>query len=188
MKNTNTNTDNNNQYEPDFDCLQYYEIQEELLRATYECFAVGEHIVLCVTESDYCYWDFDYCVKQYKDYHLDDGIDFEDMECISEDDILQDLWLVGKIESDNIMDCFWEAEMTDLCGDDSTFYTEYRDYFSEHEYDNYSKYLCYQTESNFYYCKKEDCEGCKHFSKGKEVNYEYSMWEKYVQPLELDSK
>ena len=184
----NTNTDNHNQYEPDFDCLQYYEIQEELLRATYECFAVGEHIILCVTESDYCYWDFDYCVKQYKDYHLDDGIDLGDLEYISGDDIIQELGIVGKMGSDDIMDCFWEAEITELCITGNTWYTEYRDYFSEHEYDNYSKYMCYQDDSGFDYCDKDSCKGCSLFGSEKVLNGHYLLWQKYVQPLELDWK
>jgi len=171
---------------PSIDTLRPYEIDIGTLWTRYEDWAIDEHLILCMDENNDFYLDYDDYFKEVIDSYYYEVLDFGDLECISGDDILQDIWLVGKIESDNIMDYFWEAEITDLCGEDNAFYTEFRDYFSEHEYDNYSKYLCWQTEFNFYYCKKEDCEGCKHFRKGKSVNPEYRMWEKYVQPLELD--
>jgi hypothetical protein len=117
--------------------------------------------------------------NNYQHYHQ---IDLGDMECISADDILQDLGIVKNLESDNIMDYFWEAEITELCFASNTWYTEYRDYFSEHEYDNYSKYMCYKSDSGFNYCNKDSCEGCSHGYTKKILNPQYILWEKYVQP------
>ena len=113
-------------------------------------------------------------------------IDLGEVECISEDDIMQELGIVGKVVSDDIMDCYWEAEITDLCISGNFWYTEYRDYFSEHEYNNYSKYLCYKGDSGFNYCNKNSCEGCRHIGSKNVLNEQCVLWQKYVQPLELD--
>jgi hypothetical protein len=113
-------------------------------------------------------------------------IDLGDVEYLSEDDILQELRIVGKVISDEIMDCFWEAEITDLCKEGNFWYTKYRDYFSEHGYDNYSKYLCFKGDSGFNFCKEDSCKGCKHIGSKKVLNEQYVLWQKYVQPIELD--
>ena len=113
-------------------------------------------------------------------------IDLGEVECISEDDIIQELGIVGKVVSDDIMNCYWEAEITDLCIEGNFWYTEYRDYFSEHGYDNYSKYLCYKGDSGFNYCNEDSCEGCRHIGRKKVLNQQYVLWQKYVQPIELD--
>ena len=112
-------------------------------------------------------------------------IDLGEMDCISEDDILQELVIVGKVVSDDIMDCFWEAEIADLCIAGNTWYTELRDYFSEIEYNNYSKYMCNKVDSGFYYCNKDSCEGCRYFGSKQVLNEQYVLWQKYVQPIEL---
>jgi len=132
--------------------------------------------------------EYDYYTNQFidNDQHVIDRIELGDLECLIEDDLFKDTWLVAGKEFPNFIDYFWEAEITDLCGDDSTFYTEYRDYFSEHEYDNYSKYMCCQDGSGFNYCNKDSCEGCSHGYTEKVINPQYVLWQKYVQPLELD--
>lgn len=113
-------------------------------------------------------------------------LDLGDAECLSDDDILQEIRIVGKVVSDEIMDCFWEAEITDLCIEGNFWYTEYRDYFSEHGYDNYSKYLCYKGDSGFNYCNKNSCKGCRHNGSKKVLNERYLLRQKYVQPLKSD--
>jgi len=113
-------------------------------------------------------------------------IDLGDAECLSDDDLCQNSCVFNLNLSNDIMDCFWEAEITELCKAGNTWYTEYRDYFSEHGYDNYSKYLCYKGDSGFNYCNKDSCEGCKHIGSKKVLNEQYVLWQKYVQPIELD--
>jgi hypothetical protein len=121
--------------------------------------------------------------KKHQQYN---EIDLGEMECLSDDDILQELGIVGKVVSDNIMDYFWEAEITELCIAGNFWYAEYIDYFSEHEYDHYSKYRCIQGDSGFRFCNKESCEGCSRTVKEKVLNEQYLLWQKYVQPIESD--
>ena len=60
----------------------------------------------------------------------------------------------------------------------------YRDYFSNLEYDNYSKYRCYHGEHGFLYCKKECCEGCTYAPGKKVVNEQYILCENFVHTLD----
>ena len=71
-------------------------------------------------------------------YQYYDEIDLGDVECLSDDDLCQNSFVSNLNLSNDIMDIFWEAEITDLCIAGNTWFTQYRDYFSEHEYDNYS--------------------------------------------------
>ena len=119
-------------------------------------------------------------------YQYYDEIDLGDADCLSDDDLCQNSCVFNLNLSNDIMDIFWEAEITDLCIEGNIWYTEYRDYFSEHEYDNYSQHLCYKGDSGFNYCNKDSCEGCKHFGNKKVLNEQYVLWQKYVQPIELD--
>jgi len=36
--------------------------------------------------------------------------DLSEIECLTEDDLSQNLWMAGDMNSDNIMDYFWDAE------------------------------------------------------------------------------
>ena len=119
-------------------------------------------------------------------YQHYDEIDLGDAECLSDDDLCQNSCVFNLNLSNDIMDIFWEAEITDLCFANNTWYTELRDYLSEQEYDNYSKYKCYQDDSGFNYCKKECCEGCTKSRTEKVINPQYILWLKYVQPIELE--
>jgi len=119
-------------------------------------------------------------------YQHNDEIDLGETDCISEDDIITNIWSVGKVVSGDIMDWFWEAEITDLCIAGNTWYTELRDNFSEHEYNNYSKYMCNQNDSGFNYCNEDSCEGCQYFGRKKVLNEQYVLWQKYVQPIDWE--
>ena len=119
-------------------------------------------------------------------YQYYDEIDLGDAECISPADILLDSWLVMRLDLDNIIDYFWEAEITEVFDTDLGWFTRCKDYFSELEDDNYSKYRCYKGDSGFNYCNKDNCEGCKHIGSKKVLNEQYILWQKYVQPIELD--
>ena len=119
-------------------------------------------------------------------YQHYDEIDLGDAECLSDDDLCQNSCVFNLNLSNDIMDIFWEAEITDLCFANNTWFTQYRDYFSEIEYDNYSKYMCYKGDSGFNYCNEDSCDGCKHFGRKKVLNPQYVLWQKYVQPIELD--
>jgi len=119
-------------------------------------------------------------------YQHCDEIDLGDAECLSHDDLCQNSCVFNLNLSNDIMDIFWVAEITDLCLAGNTWYTELRDYFSEHEYNNYSKYLCYQGDSGFYYCNKDSCTGCTHSCTEKIINEQYVLWENYVQPIVSD--
>jgi hypothetical protein len=115
-------------------------------------------------------------------------IDIGDFDCLTEDDLYKDIWMVAGMDFPNHIDYFWEAGITDLCqtkrGD---FFTMSRDSLSEPEHDNYSKYLCYVNDSGgFIYCNKESCEGCTNSCTKKIFNEQYFLWKKYVQPIESD--
>lgn len=117
---------------------------------------------------------------------IEEEIDLGDLDCLTEDDLYKETWLVAGMDFPNHIDYFWEAEITVLCqtkrGD---FFTISRDSLSEPEYDNYSKYLCYVNDSGgFVYCNKESCEGCTNSCTEKVLNEQYVLWEKYVQPIE----
>lgn len=125
--------------------------------------------------------DYDSAQQNFKE------IELGDLECLSEDDLFMETWLVAGMKLQNYIDYFWEAEITDLCQTQAgDFYTDSRDAFSEQGYWNYSKYLCYQGDSGFYYCNKESCEGCRNSYTEKALNQQYVLWEKYVQPIEYD--
>ncbi len=175
----------------DLDCIEWYEIQAEIswvANGLIQDIWDSDHVIFIMDEHNGVSTEYDYYVNQFidNDQHNTVGIDLGDLECLSEDDIAQCLWIGKSIESNNIIDYFWEAEITEICvAKNGDFHTEYRDYFSEHEYDNYSKYLCYQGDSGFCFCKKESCEGCSRTVKEKIINPQYILWEKYVLPIEL---
>ena len=67
--------------------------------------------------------------NNYENYYQ---IDLGDVECLSDDDLCQNSCVFNLNLSNDIMDIFWEAEITDLCIEGNFWYTECRDYFSEH--------------------------------------------------------
>jgi hypothetical protein len=151
----------------------------------------ADNVIFIMDEHNAISTEYDYYINQFNDSEQQNGEEIElgDLECLIEDDLFKETWLVAGMQFSNYIDYFWEAEITDLCQNNSRdFYTNYRDGFSEHEYYNYSKYLCYQGDSGFYYCNKESCEGCtrKHSCTEKVVNKQYILWQKYVQPLKSD--
>ncbi len=113
-------------------------------------------------------------------------LDLGEFECLWESDLFQETWLVEGMKFDNFIDYFWEAEITEMIDTGIGCYPRYKDYFSEIEYDNYSKYLCFRDGPGFYYCNEDSCEGCKHSGSKKEINEQYILWQKYVQPIELE--
>ena len=119
-------------------------------------------------------------------YQHNDKIDLGDLECISEDDLCQNSCVFNLNLSNDIIDIFWEAEITYLYIAGNTWYKELRDYLSEIEYNNYSKYMCYRDDSGFNYCNEDSCEGCRCFGRKKVLNEQYVLWQKYVQPIELE--
>ena len=112
--------------------------------------------------------------------------DVGDYDCLCEDDLFQNTWLIAGKKFQNHIDYFWDAEITDLFQNEKRdFYTKYRDDFSEDTWENYSKYRCLEGESGFVFCMKENCEGCNHVNTKKVINPHYRLWEKYVEPLIL---
>jgi hypothetical protein len=178
----------------DFDCIHLYEMEYEITAANYGLIKDiwnSDHVIPYRDSISGNHIEYDYCINQFIDNAQEevDKIDIGDFDCLTEDDLFKDTWLVDGLKLPNHIDYFWEAEITDYCQNNSRdFYTNYRDGFSEHEYYNYSKYLCYQGDSGFYYCNKESCEGCtrKHSCTEKVVNKQYILWQKYVQPLKSD--
>lgn len=172
------------------DSIQWYEMQAEICWVTtglIQDIWEADHVIYFMDEHNVISTEYDYYINQFNDSDQhNDEIELGDLECLIEDDFFKETWLIAGLEFPNFIDYFWEAEVTDLCGDDSSFYTEYRDYFSEHEYDNYSKYLCYKGDSGFNYCNKDSCEGCRLISRNKVLNGQCLLWQKYVQSLELD--
>jgi hypothetical protein len=136
--------------------------------------------------------EYDYYVNQFNDSAQQNinEIELGDLECLVEDDLFNETWLVAGKKFPNLIDYFYEAEVTNLCQTRArVFYTDSRDSLSEHEYNNYSKYRCYQGELGFLFCSKECCNECcnecTHTDTKKVVNEQYVLWEKYVQPIEL---
>jgi len=134
--------------------------------------------------------EYDCYINQFNDSAQQnvDKIDTGDLECLIEEDLFNDTWLVAGLNLPNHIDYFWEAEMTNLCQTPAAdFYIDFRDGLYELEDWNYPKYLCYQGDScGFVFCNKDSCEGCTNSCTKKILNEQYVLWEKYVQPIELD--
>jgi len=176
----------------DFDRIHWYEIQAEISLAEsglIQDIWSSDHVIFIMDEDNATNTEYDYYINQfsYSDHHNLDMIDIRDLESLTEDDMFKDTWLVAGMEFPSHMDYFWEAEITNLCQTQAgDFYTDLHDDLSESEFENYSKYLCYQGDSGFYYCNMEDCDRCSFTPKEKIPNKKYLLWEKFVQPLELD--
>lgn len=175
----------------DIDRLQWYDLQAEISWANsgiLQDIWEADHVVFIMDEFNGVSTEYDYYINQFIDNEpiLADAIELGDFECLNEDDMFMDIWLVACLEYPNFIDYFWEAEITEFCIAGNVWYTEFRDGFSEHEYNNYSKYLCYQGDSGFRYCDKNSCEGCSYSCTAKSLNQRYVWREKYVQPIELD--
>lgn len=184
---SNTGTNNNCQYAPDFDCLRYYEREIERLWTTYGDWIEDDDFILLENDKGDFFWDYDdYFTALLNGYHYA-VLDLGEFECLNEEDLFMNTWLVQGMELPNYIDYFWEAEVTVLCQNkDGDFYTIYQDGLSEHVDDQFSKYRCIQGDSGFYFCNKESCEDCSHGYTRKVVNPQYILWLKYVQPIELD--
>jgi len=128
-------------------------------------------------QPEYCYY-----TKQFYNQYSLDSIELGIYECLCEDDLFKDTWLVADKKFPNLIDYYYEAEETELYENGPNC----RDYFSQNEYDNYSKYRCYQGELGFYYCNKECCDKCTHVYTEKVINEQYILWKKYVQPIKLE--
>lgn len=172
------------------DYIQEYEIFTELCWISSglikECWEADHVIILFFANGSY-QSEYDYYFNQaYDNDHQNiNSIDLGDFDCLCEDDLFQDTWLVAGREFPNYIDYFWDAEITDLFQDDNRdFYTKYRDGFSEDTWENYSKYWCMEGDSGFVFCKKENCEGCNHVNTKKVINPHYRLWKKYVEPIE----
>lgn len=175
----------------EFDSIQWYEMQAEiswLANGLIQDIWKADHVIFIMDEHNAISTEYDYYVNQFNDSAQQniDEIELGDLEYLSADDLFKDTWLVEGMKFEHFIDYFWEAEYTDLCGDDSSFYTEYRDCFSEHENDHYSRYRCYQGDSGFNYCNEDSCDGCKHFGRKKVLNHQYVLWQKYVQPIDWE--
>ena len=176
----------------DIDCTQWYEIHTELCwvaNGLIQDFWEADRVIYFAFSTGSYQPEYDYYVNQFMDNEPSntEGYDLGGIECLIEDDLFKDTWLVAGMEFPNSIDYFWEAEITEFCQNkDGGFHTEYRDYFSEHEYDHYSKFRCIQGDSGFYFCSKESCEGCKYFGGKKLLNQQYVLWQKYVQTIELE--
>ncbi|MEX0981043.1 MAG: hypothetical protein WD577_07880, partial [Bacteroidales bacterium] len=176
----------NNHCETDFEYIPDYEIGIEHNLLPKEDWAYEEHLVLCVNDNDDLYFENDEYFNEIIDKYYYEVFDLGDVECLSEDDLFQNTWLVAGKEFSNYIDYFWDAEITDLFqNEDRDFYTKYRNGFSEDIWENYSKYRCMEGDSGFIFCNKESCEGCNHVNTKKVINPHYGLWEKYVKPLIL---
>jgi hypothetical protein len=176
----------------DFDRIYWYEIQVEISLAEsglIQDIWSSDHVIFIMDEYNAIDTEYDYYINQfiYSDHHNLEMINIGDLECLSEDDMFKDTWLVAGMEFLNHIDYFWEAEITSLCQTQAgDFFTDYLDGLSEQGYWNYSKYRLYQGDSGYYYCNKESCEGCTNSCTDKILNQQYVLREKYVQPLESD--
>ena len=174
-----------------FDSIQWYEMQTEiswLTNGLIQYIWEADHVVFIMDEFNGVSSEYDYYINQFNDSdQQNDEIELGDFECLSEDDLFMDTWLVAGMKLQNHIDYFWLAEITDLCQTEAgDFYTDSRDDISEQGYCNYSKYLCYNGDSGFKYCNKESCDGCKRSCTEIKINQQYVLWEKYVQPIEMD--
>lgn len=176
----------------EFDSIQYYEMQTEIswvANGLIQDIWDADYVIFIKDEHNAISTEYDYHINQFNesDHQNIDEIELGDFECLSEDDLFKETWLVAGMEFPNFIDYFWVAEITNLCqtkaGD---FYTDSRDGVSEQGYWNYSKYLCYNGDSGFKYCNKESCDGCKRSCTEIKINQHYKFLQKYVQQIELD--
>jgi hypothetical protein len=169
--------------ESDLDCIQDYDIQDAGVILRREDWALEEHLILCATEDNDFYVEYDEHLTNLINESYYDSIDFDDFDCLTEDDLFQDTWLVAGKEFPNYIDYFWDAEITDLFhNENGDFYIKYREGLSECIYNHYQKYRCLVDDSGFVFCKKESCEGCNQVNKKKVINPHYRLWEKFVKP------
>jgi hypothetical protein len=161
----------------DVDLLSKNDFPEDLLMES-NCSDIQDEEI-CNFEYEY---DFDCESRIYND-----EIDLSAADCLSDDDFGQNLWIVGDLETDDIMDYFWEGENLCLCQTpDGGFYLEYIFNLNEEGHqDKYKfKYLC--TEDGFSYrlCNKESCDLCEFFGGRRVINNDYILYQKYVEPIE----
>jgi hypothetical protein len=173
----------------DLDRLQWYDLQTEITWANsgiLQDIWEADHVVFIMDEFNATSTEYDYYMNQFVDNEQEqiDKIDIGDLECLTEDDLFKETWLVAGMEYPNFIDYFWEAEITELCFASNSWHTEYKDYCSED--DNYSKYKCYKEDSGFNYCDKDSCQVYSLFSRKRVLNEQYVLWKKYVQPIELE--
>ena len=173
------------------DDIQIYDIQTELdwiSNGLIKSYSEADHVVGFYFAEGRYQPEYDYYINQFNDNDQQnvDWIDLGDYDCLSEDDLFQDTWIIAGKKFPNFIDYFWDAEITDFFqNEDRDFYTKYRDGFSEDTWENYSKFRCMEGDSGFVFCKKENCEGCNHVNTKKVINPRYRLWEKYVEPLIL---
>jgi len=176
----------------EIDRIQWYEIQAVISLAEYGLIKNiwnSDHVIYIMDEHNAISTEYDYYINQFNDddHHNLDKIDIGDLECLTEDDLFKDTWLVEGMKLLNSIDYIWEAEITNLCQTQAgDFYTDFQDGLSEQGYWNYSKYRCYQDGSGFFYCNKDSCDGCTHSYTEKVLNQQFTLWQRYVQPIELD--
>ena len=113
---------------------------------------------------------------EYSDYYL-----INDIDCLSDDDLSQNLWIINGIRYDNIIDSFWEAEILWLCqGEcDNFFYDYVFDFEIKNRYD--FKYLCTKDDKGYKYCNNEDCSLCEFYGYMKIPNKDYFLYQKHSQ-------
>lgn len=166
----------------------YYKIKNDAVEKLHEVAAQTQVLIQKKLEKNSFYRAMQQEEIQKNETSIPDGYDLGELDCLSEDDLFKETWLVAGMDFPNHIEYFWEAEIADLCQTErGDFFTILRDSVSEPEDDNYSKYLCYVNDSGgFNYCGKDDCEGCTKSCKRKVLNPLYILWQKFVQPVESE--
>lgn len=104
-----------------------------------------------------------------------------DIDCLSDDDLYQNLWITSGVQLENIMDYFWESEILWLCQDENgSFYIDYSFDFEIKDRFGF-KYQCYKDDNRFKYCNNEDCSLCRFYGNLKIPNSDYLLYQKHSQ-------
>ncbi len=114
-------------------------------------------------------------------------IDLGAADCLSDDDLWQNLWISESIKSEDIMDHFWEGEYLYLCQDSGGgFYTEYICNLNRDNQDIFKfKYICTKEGVDYRLCNEEICDSCELFGGTREISKAYLLYQKFAQPIEV---